>query len=292
MRIVSATPDVRASVAEARSAGRTIGFVPTMGALHAGHASLIEQARRQGHFVVVSIFVNPMQFNDPRDLAAYPQTTTQDETLCTHAGVDVLWRPTVGDIYPSGFDTSVDPGALASVLEGERRPGHFRGVATVVLKLFNVVAPDVAFFGRKDFQQLAIIKRMVHDLEVPVEIVGCPTIREDDGLAMSSRNVKLSTAARELAVTLSEALRAVVTELRGGRDVADARAVGLGALFGSTGVNVEYLDVVDRDTLEPLTNNDARNAVVLVAAVVGGVRLIDNLEVADDSHVADGRSNR
>jgi pantoate--beta-alanine ligase len=281
VRTVSAPSDVRASVAAARSRGRTIGFVPTMGALHAGHTSLIEEARAQGHYVVVSIFVNPMQFNDPRDLAAYPRTNAPDENLCSSAGVDLLWRPTVDDIYPTGFDTSVEPGLLASVLEGEHRPGHFRGVATVVLKLFNVVAPDVAFFGRKDFQQLAVIKRMVHDLAVPVDIVGCPTIRESDGLAMSSRNVKLSFAARQSAVALSRALHAVVEELRNGRNAVEARAIGVAALSIVGGVELEYLEVVDRDTLAPVAGDNPVNAVVVVAATVDGVRLIDNLEVDD-----------
>lgn len=279
MRIVSAPSEVRASVAAARSSGRSIGFVPTMGALHAGHASLIDEARNHGHFVVVSIFVNPMQFNDPRDLAAYPITTQADDSLCVTAGVDLLWRPTVDDIYPSGFDTVVEPGAMASILEGKHRPGHFRGVATVVLKLFNVVAPDFAYFGLKDFQQLAVIRHMARDLELPVDIIGCPTIREDDGLAMSSRNTKLSADARRSAAALSNALTGVVTALRNGDDVAEARAIGLALLSKQPGIDVEYLEIVDRDTLSQLTSNDSSSAVVLVAANIGGVRLIDNLEV-------------
>lgn len=279
MRIVSAPSDVRTTIAEARSSGRSVGFVPTMGALHAGHASLIEEARIHGQFVVVSIFVNPMQFNDPRDLAAYPITTQADDNLCLTAGVDLLWRPTVDDIYPKGFDTVVEPGALASILEGKHRPGHFRGVATVVLKLFNVVTPDCAYFGLKDFQQLAVIRQMVRDLELPVDIIGCPTIREDDGLAMSSRNTKLSDDARRTAGSLSNALTAVVNALRNGDDVAEARAIGLALLSGPSGIDVEYLEIVDRDSLSPLTSNDCSAAVVLVAANVDGVRLIDNLEV-------------
>ncbi|MBU6240846.1 MAG: pantoate--beta-alanine ligase, partial [Acidobacteria bacterium] len=202
-----------------------------------------------------------------------------DDSLCVTAGVDLLWRPTVDDIYPGGFDTVVEPGAMASILEGKHRAGHFRGVATVVLKLFNVVAPDCAYFGLKDFQQLAVIRHMARDLELPVDIIGCPTIREDDGLAMSSRNTKLSADARRSAAALSDALTAVVTALRNGDDVAEARTIGLALLSGRSGIDVEYLEIVDRESLSPLTSNDSSAAVVLVAANIGGVRLIDNLEV-------------
>lgn len=192
MRVVTAIDDVRAAVRAARSNGGTVAFVPTMGALHSGHVSLIDRARAEASFIVVSIFVNPLQFNDSSDLAAYPRNAGADETMCEHAGVDLLWCPGVDVIYPEGFDTRVEPGALGSSLEGLHRPGHFAGMATVVLKLLNVIAPDVACFGRKDFQQLAVVRRMVRDFDLQVRVIGCPTVREDDGLALSSRNAKLS----------------------------------------------------------------------------------------------------
>lgn len=279
MRIVSASSDVRSLVSSARGDGRTIGFVPTMGALHAGHASLIKRAKADGHHVVVSIFVNPLQFNDPRDLASYPQTTAADEALCESAGVDLLWRPGVETIYPIGFDTRVEPGALAARLEGSHRPGHFTGVATVVLKLLNVVAADEAYFGRKDYQQLAVVRRMAADFDLVTRVVGCPTVRESDGLAMSSRNVKLDPTSRRSALALSTALRVVVDALRAGSSTDAARARGLEILDSAKGVQTEYLEIVDPRTLEPTLHGG--DAVVLVAASVGGVRLIDNMEVSE-----------
>jgi pantoate--beta-alanine ligase len=279
VRIVSASSDVRSLVSLARGDGRTIGFVPTMGALHAGHASLIERAKSDGHLVVVSIFVNPLQFNDPRDLASYPKTTAADEALCDSAGVDLLWRPDIESIYPAGFDTRVEPGALADRLEGSHRPGHFTGVATVVLKLLNVVAADEAYFGRKDYQQLAVIRRMAADFDLVTRVVGCPTVREPDGLAMSSRNVKLDPSSRRSALALATALRVVVDALRAGSSTDAARARGLEILDATKGVLTEYLEIVDPRTLEPTQHGG--DAVVLVAANVGGVRLIDNMEVSE-----------
>lgn len=282
MRIVSAIDDVRAAVRAARSSGGTIAFVPTMGALHAGHVALIDRARTECSFVVVSIFVNPLQFNDPKDLAAYPRTAEADEALCETAGVDLVWRPEGDTIYPSGFDTRVEPGALASNLEGLHRPGHFVGMATVVLKLLNIVSPDVACFGRKDFQQLAIVRRMVRDLDVPVQVIGCPTVREDDGLALSSRNAKLNPDSRATATNLCRVIRQAARDLKSGERADQVRQQAASDLASQPGIDLEYLEVVDRDSLAPIYDDRTANAVVLVAAFVGGVRLIDNVEVATE----------
>ncbi len=279
MRIVTTIADVRTAVRDAKSAGRAVSFVPTMGALHGGHASLLHRARKEGSFVVASIFVNPLQFNDPNDLAAYPRTAEADEALCKSAGVDLVWRPTAETIYPADFDTRVEPGKLAAGLEGLHRPGHFGGMATVVLKLLNVVTPDVAFFGLKDFQQFAIVRRMVRDLDVPVKIVGCPTVREEDGLAMSSRNAKLSPESRMLAAHLSRVIHAAARAMRSGERADRARDLAFSDLSSQSAIEIEYLEVVDRDSLLPVVDEPTANAVVLVAAVVGGIRLIDNVEV-------------
>ena len=279
MRIVTTIADVRTAVRDAKSDGRAVSFVPTMGALHEGHASLFHRARKEGSFVVASIFVNPLQFNDPSDLAAYPRTAEADEALCKSAGVDLVWRPVADTIYPADFDTRVEPGKLAAGLEGLHRPGHFGGMATVVLKLLNVVTPDVAIFGLKDFQQLAIVRRMVRDLDVPVKIVGCPTVREEDGLAMSSRNAKLSSESRMVATHLSRVIHGAVRAMQSGERADRARDLALSDLSSQSAIEIEYLEVVDRDSLLPVVDEHTANAVVLVAAVVGGVRLIDNVEV-------------
>jgi pantoate--beta-alanine ligase len=250
-----------------------------MGALHAGHVSLLHRARGEGSFVVASIFVNPLQFNDPDDLAAYPRPAEADEALCESAGVDLVWRPVAETIYPVGFDTRVEPGTLATGLEGLLRPGHFGGMATVVLKLLNVVAPDVAIFGRKDFQQLAIVRRMVRDLDVPVRIVACPTVREQDGVAMSSRNAKLSLESRKVARLLSRVIHVAAQAMQSGERADRVRDRALADLSSWSGIDIEYLEIVDRDSLLPVVDERTANAVVLVAAVVGGVRLIDNVEV-------------
>lgn len=282
MRVVTAIDDVREAVRAARSGGGTIAFVPTMGALHSGHVSLINRARAEASFVVVSIFVNPLQFNDLTDLAAYPRNAEADETICERAGVDLVWCPGVDVIYPDGFDTRVEPGALGGGLEGLHRPGHFAGMATVVLKLLNVVTPDVAYFGRKDFQQLAIVRRMVRDFDLPVRIIGCPTVRETDGLALSSRNTKLSPEARGVAAHLSRVIHQAVSTMRSGGRADQARHNALADLASVPDIHLEYLDVVDRDSLSPVEDTCTDNAIVVVAAVVGGVRLIDNCEVVAD----------
>lgn len=280
MKIVSTTAEVRAAVGSARAADRTIGFVPTMGALHRGHGSLISAAKRANGFVVVSIFVNPLQFNDANDLAAYPTTTHADEELCRELGVDVLLRPTIAEVYPLGFDTRVEPGHLAVNFEGAHRPGHFTGMATVVLKLLNIVLADDAYFGRKDFQQLAIVRRMVEDLNHSTRVHGIDTVREDDGLAMSSRNLKLTPSARTSAARISEALRLVQSATQQGVNVCEAVESARSFLAEDPAIEVEYLTAADAQSLQPVDRaaiDATKDIVILVAARIGGVRLIDNV---------------
>ena len=279
MKIVDDPAEVRNAVQQARVAGHSIGFVPTMGALHEGHATLLRHAMATNGFVVASIFVNPLQFNDPRDLANYPTTAPQDEALCNDLGVDLIYRPTVDHVYPPGFDTRVEPGVLAEVLEGLHRPGHFSGMATIVLKLFNIVDPDDTYFGKKDYQQLAIVRRMVTDFNLKVRVHGIETVREPDGLAMSSRNTKLSAEARSSATALNAALIAVRDRLSRGADLQEAVASQRSELLGNPQIDLEYFEAVDSATLCPPTPN-AKDLVVVVAAKVGGVRLIDNVEIS------------
>ena len=256
--------------------GATIAAVPTMGALHAGHLTLVARAAELADRVVVSIFVNPLQFNQPTDFASYPRLIERDLDECQRAGVAAVYAPTEAAMYPPGFDTHVDPGALATRLEGPRRPGHFRGVATVVTKLLVAIGPDAACFGLKDYQQLAIVRRMVADLDLGVEIVGVPTVREPDGLAMSSRNQRLTEADRAAAVVLPDALDAAVAAHASGnhepRLLAD---VVTAILRGEPRATVEYVEVVDPVTLEPVAST-ADGAVILTAVWFGDVRLIDN----------------
>ena len=258
-----------------RAAGRSIALVPTMGALHAGHEALIAAAR-PADVVVVSLFVNPTQFGEGADLAAYPRDEARDARIAAAAGADVLFAPSVQEVYPDGFVTTVTVGGVAEPLEGAvRGPGHFAGVATVVTKLFNAVGPDVALFGQKDAQQLAVVRRLVLDLGLPVRIEAVPTVREPDGLALSSRNARLDAAARTRAVALSAALReAERTVAAGERDPEAVRAAALAAMAAHD-VEPEYLALVDPDTFLPLPALNGR-ALVAVAARVGGVRLIDN----------------
>ncbi len=260
-----------------RTEGRRIACVPTMGALHAGHRALIEEARRQGDVVVVSIFVNPLQFNRTDDFDKYPRPIDDDVDACRKAGVEAVYAPTAAVMYPVGFQTHVEPGVLADSLEGSSRPGHFRGVATVIAKLFGAMQPDVAVFGQKDFQQLAIIRRMVVDLDIEVEIVAVPTVREPDGLAISSRNQRLSPEDRRAAVCLMEAMRDVASAVGEGEHDAE-RLVGLAGcrVKAEPRATVEYVRIVDPETLDPLAVVD-QPAVILIAALFGDVRLIDNL---------------
>ena len=260
-----------------RVAGHRVALVPTMGALHQGHLALVEEARRRADIVVVSIFVNPLQFNRSDDFDAYPRPIDDDLARCAEHGVDAVYAPRSAAMYPTGFETHVDPGSLANVLEGAQRPGHFRGVTTVVSKLFGAVRPHVAVFGRKDFQQLAIIRRMTTDLDMGIEIVGVPTIRESDGVAMSSRNRRLSPSQRAAAVCVSHALQAMADALERGVDASSAlTALGQGIVDAEPLARFEHLEIVHPDTLQPLAVV-ASAAVAVIAVWFGDVRLIDNL---------------
>jgi pantoate--beta-alanine ligase len=275
MRTIRTIAEMRAWLGNVRAEGRSVGLVPTMGAFHAGHHSLMRAAREEQDSVVVSLFVNPAQFNDQRDLAAYPRTEGNDAAEAADLGVDVLFAPAASEIYPDGFATMVQVGGLAEVLEGaERGPGHFAGVCTVVNKLFNIVGPDVAYFGQKDAQQVAVVKRMVRDLDMPVKIEVMPTVREPDGLALSSRNVRLSPEDRARALGLSRALNAAAAAVEAGER--DADAIRAAALAAADDLDAEYLAIVDPLTFAPLRTVSART-LVAIAAQVGPVRLIDNL---------------
>jgi pantoate--beta-alanine ligase len=269
VRTIRTNAEMRAYVGEG-----TVGLVPTMGAFHAGHHSLIRAARERCDTVVVSLFVNPAQFEEASDLAAYPRDEARDAAEAAELGADVLYAPGVDEVYPPGFTTTVRVGGLSDVLEGaERGPGHFAGVCTVVTKLFNVVQPDVAFFGQKDAQQVAVLRRMVRDLDLPVELAVLPTVREPDGLALSSRNVLLAPDERRRALALSRALEAARdTAARGERD---ATAIAEAARAVMDGVEPEYLALVDPDSFQPITTVDGR-VLVAVAARIGATRLIDN----------------
>jgi pantoate--beta-alanine ligase len=275
MRTLRTVPGLRTALRPARRADRAIGLVPTMGALHEGHRSLIRAAREEAHEVVVSLFVNPSQFDDPADLTAYPRSEERDAAIAAALGVDALFAPPVSEIYPDGFATSVHVAGLSGVLEGvERGAGHFTGVCTVVCKLFNIVAPDVAYFGQKDAQQVVVLRRMVRDLDIPVRLEIVPTVREHDGVALSSRNARLDPAERERARALSRGLEAVRDAVAAGeRDPAALEAAGRAAMDG---VEPQYLSVVDPDTLEPVQEVAGR-VLVVVAARIGPARLIDNV---------------
>lgn len=277
MRTVRTVAAVRAAVREARSGGLTVGLVPTMGALHAGHEALIARARRSAGFVVVSCFVNPSQFDDPRDLAAYPRSEEADAARARLLGADAFFAPPEAEVYPPGFGAEVRlSGLLVETLEAaERGAGHFHGVTTVVTKLLNMVGPDVAFFGQKDAQQVVVVSRLVRDLDLPVRIEVVPTVREADGLALSSRNVHLRGKDRERAVALHRGLRAAEAAYAAGERDAARLAACARAAMASLGVEPEYLALVDPHTLAPVATVDGQ-VLVAVAARVGGTRLIDN----------------
>jgi len=277
MQIARTVGEARSAVRAARAAGRTIGFVPTMGALHDGHVSLLRRARADCDYVVISVFVNPMQFNDPGDLAAYPRDEARDAAIADDARVDLFFVPDAAEMYPAGFATAIVVEGLSEPLEGAvRGAGHFRGVATVVTKLFNIVAPDVAYFGQKDAQQAAIVRRMVRDLDLPLQVMVCPTIREPDGLAMSSRNVRLDATERVRALALRRGLDAAEASVaRGERDASTVAGAGRAAMRAH-GVDPEYFELVSADTLQPLARV-AGEVLIAVAARVGPVRLIDNV---------------
>lgn len=277
MKTLAETSELRRAVAEARAAGKRIGFVPTMGALHAGHASLLRLARKQTDFLAASIFVNPTQFGPREDLSRYPRPLQADQALCASEGCDLLFTPSAATIYPAGFATFVAVEGLSDVLEGASRPGHFRGVATVVSILFHLVQPDVAYFGQKDGQQVAVIRRMVRDLALPIELVVGPTVREPDGLALSSRNVYLSADERRNATVLFRALelgRKAVAQ--GEKEPAALQAAMAGLIQATSGAELDYLAFVDPETLAPREKLDQRTMAAL-AVRFGSTRLIDNM---------------
>jgi pantoate--beta-alanine ligase len=277
--VVTTIAEVRAAVADARRRGLTVGFVPTMGALHEGHAALVRAARRETGFVVVSVFVNPTQFGPAEDFAKYPRTLEADQKVCADAGADLIFAPAVGEMYPERSVTFVEVTELQDVLCGASRPGHFRGVCTVVLKLFNIVRPDVAVFGAKDFQQARVIAQMVRDLNVPVRVQVEPTVREADGLALSSRNRYLSAEQRAAAPAIYRALQAVRSRaLSGETDVAKLEAALQAELAAIPGARVDYARLLDADALRPLAALD-RPAVAAAAVFLGTTRLIDNITI-------------
>ena len=283
METIATIADLRQQLLPSRQAGKRIGFVPTMGALHAGHIALVARARAECETVVVSIFVNPTQFNDPKDLEAYPRPLERDLEMCREAGADVVFVPTASEMYPDGYATRVTvTGPLTSLLEGYYRPGHFEGVTTVVAGLFGAVLPDRAYFGEKDWQQLKVVERMTRDLHLPTEIITCPTVREADGLALSSRNVRLSAAGREkarvipfLLNTAQDLLDSAMPETQTDRGPVLRHWLTTLLTSNQPEVEMEYIAVVDPDTLFDLDEITAR-ALVAVAVRVDGVRLIDN----------------
>jgi pantoate--beta-alanine ligase len=289
MRTLRRIAEVRAALREPRRNDRTIGLVPTMGALHDGHLSLIRRAREECDEVVVSLFVNPAQFNETADLHAYPRDEARDAALAAEAGADLLFAPALAEIYPEDFVTRIRVGSISEPLEGAHRGvEHFDGVATVVTKLFNIVAPDVAFFGQKDAQQALVIRRLVTDLDIPVRIEICPTVREPDGLALSSRNAHLSPVDRGRAPALRSALAAAEdTVARGERDASAVQAAARAAL-DAFGVDPEYLAVVDARTLAPVAEIDGET-LVAVAARIGETRLIDNTVIRITDNDTNGR---
>lgn len=278
MKTVRTRAELREAVADLRARGHRIGLVPTMGWLHDGHLSLVSHARARASACVMSIFVNPLQFGPTEDLAAYPRDLGRDTRLAEEAGVDLLFAPDVETMYPTGEPiVRVVPGPIGDVLDGKYRPGHFEGVLTVVMKLFNLVGPDVAVFGRKDYQQATLIRRMVADLDLPLEVVVAPSVRAEDGLALSSRNAYLQPDERAQALALSRSLRAGAEAFESGaRDPGSIVAAARAVLDREPGVRVQYLELVHPDSLEEVPQAGA-GCVLAVAAFVGRTRLIDNI---------------
>jgi len=275
-QVISDLGELRQAIGRLRAAGQTIGFVPTMGALHAGHLSLVEASRRETGATVVSIFVNPTQFSAGEDLDRYPRNLAADLALLAPLGVSLVFAPQPQDVYPPGHSTVVEVSGVAEPWEGRVRPGHFAGVATVVLKLFHMVAPDIAFFGQKDYQQTLVVRRMVEDLNVPVQLRICPTTREPDGLAMSSRNAYLSAADRQRGLVLSRSLKLACELFQAGETIADIIRQRMLGLFAETaGVTLDYLAIVEPGLMGEVSQAQ-ENSVAIIAARVGNVRLIDN----------------
>ena len=281
MKVCTLVSEVKKLISDSRKSGKTIGFVPTMGALHLGHIALVEHAIKECGFAVVSIFVNPTQFNDKADLEKYPRPFENDMAMLQKAGIDVLFAPGVQEIYPEGNSTSkwksVALRDLDHVMEGLHRPGHFKGVMQVVSRLFEIVEPDKAYFGQKDFQQLAVIREMVKQLNSTVSVIGCPTIREKDGLAMSSRITRLSDAERKLVPSISQVLFKV-KELSATKTAVELKNYVTNEFNSEPRFNLEYFEIADATTLQPVVNlADHKNKVACVAVNLGGVRLIDNV---------------
>ncbi len=276
--IIRTKAELRSRVAEWKAAGESVGVVPTMGALHQGHLSLVRAAEEACDRVIVTIFVNPKQFNNPEDLENYPRTEEDDAKKLSHHSVDMVYVPNPEEIYPDGFATNVSVSGLTDVLCGAHRPGHFDGVATVVTKLFTQTRADQAFFGEKDFQQLQVVTRLAADLDLMTEVVGCPTIREEDGLAMSSRNLLLSDRARIKAPALGDAMEAMAEGLRAGGSASELRIEARKRILAAGFTEVEYLDLRACDDLSTLDKPE-RPARLLAAAWLAGVRLIDNIAV-------------
>ena len=271
--------ETRAAVAAARRDGQRITFVPTMGALHAGHVSLLDAAVRDGGFLVVSIFVNPTQFGPGEDFDKYPRDEARDLEICKNAGAALVFLPAVEAMYPPGAETSVHVAKLTDTLCGAHRPGHFDGVTTVVAKLFNIVEPDAAYFGQKDAQQLAVIRQMTRDLDLPVDVIGCPTVREDDGVALSSRNAYLTPAEREQAGCLNRSLGEAQRQIAAGEQDAEKVRAALRAIINAAGpCHIDYAEVVDPQTMQPVAQIDGP-VLVALAVRIGSTRLIDNLQV-------------
>lgn len=292
MIIFYSIPELKKHLNSIRNQQKTIGLVPTMGALHKGHISLINAAKAQSDVVVSSIFVNPTQFNDPNDLKNYPRTMDTDQELLTNAGCDILFAPEISEIYsPKELELkrqqiedkswsngkNIDFGLLDKIMEGADRPGHFNGVAQVVSKLFRIIAPHKAFFGQKDFQQVAIIRSMVKQLEIPVEIIACPIMRETDGLAMSSRNVRLSPEERKTAPLISKTLFKI-KELSDTKTFAELKAYAEAEINSAPGMRLNYFEIVNAETLQPIESfSQANSAVACIAVKLGTIRLIDNI---------------
>ncbi len=279
MKTVTRRHELQELLDRERAAGKSVGFVPTMGALHEGHAALIRRASAENQLVVVSIFVNPTQFNNAADLAGYPRTLGKDSVLLEQSGCDILFFPEVSEMYPDGVQEvgpKIDLGGLDKPMEGAHRPGHFAGVIQVVQKLFDAVGPCKAYFGEKDFQQLAVIRKMVKMLGQPVEIIGCPIVREADGLAMSSRNMRLTPEERKAAPAISKALFKA-KEAWPALDAAAVKALVAAEIAREPLMKLEYAEVADTETLQPVKPGQTTNAVLCVAVHLGNVRLIDNV---------------
>jgi pantoate--beta-alanine ligase len=278
LEVLRTAAEIRSRVAALKKQGQTLALVPTMGFLHEGHLSLMREGRKRADVCAASIFVNPTQFGPTEDLSRYPRDEAGDLAKCESVGVSLVWAPEAGEVYPAGYQTFVEVEQLQQRWCGEKRPGHFRGVATVVAKLFNVFTPDLALFGEKDFQQLAVLRRMARDLSMPVEVVGLPIVREADGLAMSSRNAYLGPDERRRALGLSRALKAA-QHLKANGELRAAALVDCGlAELASVDARVDYLTVIDPETLEPLEEL-SQPARMLIAAFIGRTRLIDNAAI-------------